>query len=156
MKNAGSPEAKVLSRFSPRIPASVAGVVPKSDGSTFTRYLNQPNRKSASSDGRQRVIDAVRQALVARIGDAAKADELVSAAVTEHLRAIAQEVAEAVAAERVQAVAQASVDAHVERFASKVSDPDATKLSMVPFSRPVALGDGISRSRASACGDSLP
>ena len=50
MKNAGSPEANVLSRFSPRIPASVAGVVPKSDGSTLTRYLNQPNRKSASSD----------------------------------------------------------------------------------------------------------
>ena len=46
---AGRPEVKVLSRFSPRIPASVAGVVPKSNGSTLTLYLKKPNRKSASS-----------------------------------------------------------------------------------------------------------
>ena len=48
-----------------------------------------------------------RNALVARIGHAAEADELVAAAGAERRRAVAQEVAEAVAAERVQAVATA-------------------------------------------------
>ena len=46
---AGRPEVKVSSRFKPGIPASAAGVVPKSNGSTFTLYLKKPNRKSASS-----------------------------------------------------------------------------------------------------------
>ena len=36
------------SKFRPGTPALVIGEVPKSNGSTFTLYLNQPNRKSAS------------------------------------------------------------------------------------------------------------
>ena len=51
MKPAGSPDANVVSVFRPGIPASVAGVVPKSNGSTLTLYLKNPNRKSASSVG---------------------------------------------------------------------------------------------------------
>ena len=49
MNNAGSPDVNVVSMFSPGMPASAAGVVPKSNGSTLTLYSNQPNRKSASS-----------------------------------------------------------------------------------------------------------
>ena len=65
---------------------------------------------------RQRVVDPVGNALVARVGNAAKRDQLVAASLTKGLRAVAQEVAEAVAAERVQIVAQATVDPDVERI----------------------------------------
>ena len=37
---------------------------------------------------------------------------------------------------------------------SNASEPDATKLSLVPPSRPAAFGSGISRSSACACGES--
>jgi hypothetical protein len=51
MNPAGKPDVKVSSRFNPRMPASVAGVVPKSNGRTLTLYLKKPTRKSASSVG---------------------------------------------------------------------------------------------------------
>ena len=37
----------------------------------------------------------------------------------------------------------------------KASEPDATKLSLVPLSRPGAFGMGISLRIACACGESL-
>ena len=49
MNSAGSPEVNVVSLFRFGMPASLAGVVPKSNGSTFTSYRNHPKRKSASS-----------------------------------------------------------------------------------------------------------
>jgi len=64
---------------------------------------------------RDRVVDAVREALVPRLGDAAEADELVAAAGAERLRPVAQEVAEAVAAEGVELVRQPPVDTDVHR-----------------------------------------
>ncbi len=51
MKSDGSPDVNVESRFKPGIPTSCAGVVPKSDGSTFTLYWKKPKRKSARSVG---------------------------------------------------------------------------------------------------------
>ena len=44
----GSPLVKFVSLLRFGIPASAAGVVPKSNGSTSTLYRNQPKRKSAS------------------------------------------------------------------------------------------------------------
>jgi hypothetical protein len=44
-KIAGSPELK-SSRLRPGMPASLAGVVPKSKGSTSTPYLKKPRRTS--------------------------------------------------------------------------------------------------------------
>jgi hypothetical protein len=38
-------------------------------------------------------------------------------------------------------------------FSSNPSEPDATKLSIVPLLRPAALGSGISFSSARACGE---
>ena len=68
-----------------------------------------------------------RMTLVARIGNAAKGDQLVASAFTEDLRTIAQEVAEAVAAERVQVVAERRPSSRtLSEFASKLSDADAT------------------------------
>src|SRR5688572_17411020 len=48
---AGRPDVKVSSRFNPKIPASLAGVVPKSNGNTLTLYLKKPTRKSMSNVG---------------------------------------------------------------------------------------------------------
>ncbi len=50
MKSDGRPLVKVVSLFRLGMPASAAGVVPKSAGSTSTLYWNQPKRKSTSSD----------------------------------------------------------------------------------------------------------
>jgi hypothetical protein len=50
MNSAGRPELKSF-RLRPGMPASAAGVVPKSDGSTFTLYWNAPKRTSRTVVG---------------------------------------------------------------------------------------------------------
>ena len=80
MKSEGKPLVNVVSLFRLGMPASAAGVVPKSAGSTSTLYWNQPKRKSTSSDGDTARVDAVGQALVADIRDAGDAHERRAAA----------------------------------------------------------------------------
>ncbi len=73
MKNAGSPEANVESRLRPGMPASAAGVVPKSNGSTLDVVVEEAEPEVGEQRRRDRPVDAVGQALVADVGDAAEA-----------------------------------------------------------------------------------
>ena len=81
------------------MPASVAGVVPKSNGSTSTLYLKYPTRKSSTHLRANRLVEAGRQALVAHLGHAAERHQLRAAARAKGGRAIAPEVGKAVTAE---------------------------------------------------------
>ena len=85
----GRPEVKSSpAMFKPGMPASVAGVSPKSFGSTFTPYLKKPKRTS-----RTVVLLSVKSApeghaVVAHLGQAAQGDELRTAALPEGLGAV--------------------------------------------------------------------
>ena len=87
----------------------------------------EPSEPEVGEERRgERPVDAIREALVAGVGDAAERHELVAAALlSEDLRAVAQEVPEAVASEGVEPVAEPSVDAEVERVAVEGLRPRA-------------------------------
>ena len=144
MNSAGRPDVNVVSKFSPGMPASVAGVVPKSNGSTLTLYWNQPKRKSASSVDESVLVHAERQALVLDVRHAAKADQFRAAALAERGRPVAEELAVAVAPEDVGRLVQPVVD-RVRRTDRRRTSrcPTTWKLSRVPFSRPGRFGSGI-------------
>ena len=63
----GRPEVKSSPRFRPGMPASCAGVVPKSLGSTSTPYLKKPKRTSRIGRGVERVVGPQRHAVVAHL-----------------------------------------------------------------------------------------
>ena len=116
MKNAGRPEANVLSRLRPGMPA-VGG---RRRAEVRRQHLDavvEPAEPEVGEERRrERPVDAIGQALVAGIGDAAEADELVAAALLPKTCGPSRRKSpEAVAAEGVDAVAQPSVDADVER-----------------------------------------
>ena len=91
------------SKFKPGIPASVAGVVPKSKGSTLTLYLKAAKADVKHGRVAQRVVKAERETLVAHLRRAAERHEFLTATRPESLWAIACEVGEAVSAEHVEA-----------------------------------------------------
>ena len=75
---------------------------------------------------RERVVDAVREALVLDVRDAAEADELAPAAGAERGRAVAQELAAAVAAERVGAAPSRPSTRTLNESSLNVSESEAT------------------------------
>ena len=77
--------------------------------------LEEPEAEVRQHRIGERAVDSDRETVVANVGYAAKADDLLTAPLTERRRAVAEEVPKAVTREGIQAVAEPAVDAHVDR-----------------------------------------
>ena len=161
MKNAGMPELKFVSTFTPGTPASLAGDVPIPFGWPKTLYRNQPKRKSVSSVGLQVVIEAAGDRVIARVRSpgvsAGRAGCIQARTRRRPARtspgATMRKSCDGVAAEDVDLLGRVVIDANVEGVVIEFNAARGSEVRLVRAPHWYSAA-GISFRRFCACGES--